>query len=72
MLGDETQVSAPWLDVLGFGFEFGTRLMEIDFLRAEGEGVAGWVKFWVSGAHSALIGLLRVWSCWEEGSERGS
>lgn len=72
MLGDETEVSAPWLDVLGLGFEFGTRLMEIDFLRAESKGVAAWVKVWVSGAHPAWIGLLRIWSCREEGSERGS
>lgn len=43
MLGDETEVSASRLHVLGLGFEFGTRLMEIYLLRAEGEGVARWV-----------------------------
>lgn len=43
VLGDETQVSASRLHVLGFGFEFGAGLVEVDFLRAEGEGVAGWV-----------------------------
>jgi len=41
MLGDETEVSASRLHILGFGLEFGAGLMEIDLLGAEGEGVAG-------------------------------
>lgn len=40
MLGDEAQVSAPGLHILGFGLEFGAGLMEIYLLGAEGEGVA--------------------------------
>lgn len=47
MFGDETQVPAPGLHILGFGFEFGAELMEIYLLGAEGEGVAGVVE-WVS------------------------
>lgn len=59
MLGDETEVSASRLHVLGFGFESGSGLVEVDFLRAEGQGVAGCVGELV-GFSLFTVELLRL------------
>lgn len=36
----ETQIGTSWHDILGLGFEFFARLVEIYFLRAKDEGMS--------------------------------